>query len=158
MKPNPRHPLPARPDWEERLRAGGYRSTRARRLVLAALDRLGHGTVEELSAAVAADDPEINLSTIYRTLEALGEVGLVTHAHLTQGSPTYHSALAAAHIHLVCRGCGQITEAPAEVAGTLVETLRGDFGFSADVAHLAVHGRCAQCRDATAADPANNRD
>ena len=33
----------------------------------------------------------VNISTIYRTLELLEDVGLVSHAHLSHGAPTYHS-------------------------------------------------------------------
>ena len=33
----------------------------------------------------------VNVSTVYRTLEVLEELGLVRHAHLSDRAPTYHS-------------------------------------------------------------------
>ena len=58
-------------EWEKRLRAGGYRITPQRQLVLEAVDRLRHGTPEELLAEVQRTATGVNLSTIYRSLEVL---------------------------------------------------------------------------------------
>ena len=77
----------ARPDWDARLRSVGLRSTAQRRAVLQALFEARHATVDELAAEVQRTMPDVSLSTIYRTLEALDEAGLVTHAHLHHGSP-----------------------------------------------------------------------
>ncbi|MFM7212713.1 MAG: Fur family transcriptional regulator, partial [Actinomycetota bacterium] len=68
--------------WDERLRAQGYRITPQRQLVLEAVTRLGHGTPEEILAEVQRQATGVNLSTVYRTLDVLEEVGLVTHAHI----------------------------------------------------------------------------
>ena len=87
----------------------------------------------------------VNLSTIYRTLELFSKLGLVRHAHLGAGSATYHSAAAAAHLHLVCDGCGSVDEADIEVAEDLVGRLRATHGFTPDVEHMAISGRCAAC-------------
>ena len=48
-------------------------------------------------------------------------------------------------MHLVCRGCGVITEAQVEAAEPLVERLGRSYGFTVDVRHLAVFGRCVAC-------------
>ena len=47
----------------------------------------------------------VNVSTVYRTLELLEELGLVRHAHISDRAPTYHSTTAPEHVHLVCRDC-----------------------------------------------------
>jgi Fur family ferric uptake transcriptional regulator len=139
-------------EWDDRLREAGLRSTVARRAVLQALAAAGHATVDELAEAVQRTRPEVNLSTIYRTLEALDEAGLVTHAHLHHGSPTYHSVDADPHVHLVCSECGQVEEQPASVARNLAQHLLEATGFTLDVAHLAVHGTCARCSAAGPGD------
>lgn len=136
------------PDWDARLREVGLRSTVARRSVLQALSEARHATVEELAAAVADRHPEVNLSTIYRTLEVLTDAGLVTHAHLHHGSPTYHAVEDEPHVHLVCSSCGEVVQQPAGVARELGEHLLAAVGFRLDVSHLAVHGRCADCAGA----------
>jgi len=142
----------AAPDWDERLRAAGLRSTIQRRAVLQALFEAQHATVDELALEVQRTRPDVNLSTIYRTLEVLDEVGLVTHAHLHHGSPTYHTVDLEPHLHLVCTQCGSIGEAPIGVAEALAEQVRDSEGFRADLAHLVVHGRCRGCAEAAAGE------
>src|SRR5690606_7193988 len=97
-------------NWHEELRARGYRVTPQRQLVLEAVSELGHATPEEICARVQQTARGVNISTVYRTLELLEELGLVTHTHLSHGAPTYHLAAEADHVHLVCRGCGEVTE------------------------------------------------
>ena len=135
----------ARPDWDTRLRSVGLRSTAQRRAVLQALFEAQHATVDELAAEVQRTLPDVSLSTIYRTLETLDEAGLVTHAHLHHGSPTYHSVDEEPHVHLVCTRCGAIGQQPISVAASLAAQLRASAGFVVDVSHLAVHGLCAAC-------------
>jgi Fur family transcriptional regulator, ferric uptake regulator len=132
-------------DWRQRLREKGYRLTPQRELVLRAVERLGHATPDEVLAAVREEASAVNISTFYRTLELLEELGLVRHAHLTDRAPTYHSATAPAHVHLVCRSCGTVTEAEPQVVGALVEGLREQQGFSTDIGHLTVFGTCRSC-------------
>lgn len=134
-------------DWDTRLRQAGLRSTVARRGVLQALSEARHATVEQLLVAVAQTHPEVNLSTIYRTLEVLTDAGLVTHAHLHHGSTTYHAVEDEPHVHLVCSSCGEVAQQPAQVVGELADQLLRAVGFRMDVSHLAVHGRCARCAD-----------
>ena len=62
----------------------------------------------------------VNISTVYRTLELLEELGMVTHTHLGHGAPRYHLAAEAKHVHLVCANCGQITEVRPEAVRPLV--------------------------------------
>jgi Fur family ferric uptake transcriptional regulator len=134
-----------RPDWDARLRAVGLRSTAQRRAILEALFVARHATVDELAVEVQRTMPDVSLSTVYRTLEALDEAGLVTHAHLHHGSPTYHSVDDEPHVHLVCTGCGDIGQQPIAVASSLAAQLEHATGFVVDVTHLAVHGLCAAC-------------
>src|SRR5665811_807009 len=101
--------------WQAKLRARGYRLTPQRELVLHAVERLGHATPDEVLTAVREQSAAVNISTVYRTLELLEELGLVRHAHLTDRAPTYHSTATPDHVHLVCRGCGAITEVAPEV-------------------------------------------
>ena len=58
----------------------------------------------------------VNVSTVYRTLEVLEELGLVRHAHLSDRAPTYHSVGGHEHFHLVCRNCHRVISVDADVA------------------------------------------
>jgi Fur family ferric uptake transcriptional regulator len=132
-------------DLQERLKERGYRLTPQRRLVLDAVTTLGHANPEDAHAWIQERASGVNISTVYRTLELLEQLGLVNHAHLSHGAPTYHAAAAPEHVHLVCRGCGTITEVePAEIE-PMTGMLREQHGFQADVGHLTVFGECASC-------------
>ncbi len=131
--------------WVADLRARGYRLTPQRQLVLEAVASLGHATPDDIVTAVRRTATGVNISTVYRTLELLEELGLVTHTHLGHGPPTYHAATDDEHVHLVCRVCGTVTETSPALVETLVSDLRAAEGFQADVGHLAVFGTCRDC-------------
>ncbi|GDX32513.1 transcriptional repressor [Actinomycetes bacterium] len=132
-------------DWDRRLREHGFRITPQRQLVLEAVERLQHGTPETILVEVQRTATGVNLSTVYRTLEVLENVGLVTHAHIGHGAPTYHAVDEELHIHLVCDRCSEVVSVPAAVATTFVERLRTDQGFTTDISHMAIHGYCSKC-------------
>jgi Fur family transcriptional regulator, ferric uptake regulator len=132
--------------WDDTLRASGYRVTPQRQLVLEAVTRLEHATPEEIYAQVRQTAVGINLSTVYRTLELLEQIGLVTHTHLGHGAHRYHLAANAQHVHLVCRGCDAIIQLDPAAVSTLVTDLESQYGFQTDVGHLTVFGTCEQCR------------
>ncbi len=131
----------------EALRSKGLRLTAQRQLVLDAVHELGHATPDQVHAKVSKVAAGVNITTVYRTLELLEELGLVTHAHLSHGAPTYHSVGEAQHIHLVCRACGGLTEIPSSTLAQLARTLDGEYGFLLDVGHVALFGVCAECGD-----------
>jgi Fur family transcriptional regulator, ferric uptake regulator len=127
------------------LRERGLRLTAQRQLVLEAVYDLGHATPDQVHAKVAETAAGVNISTVYRTLELLEDVGLVTHTHLSHGAPTYHAAQSAQHVHLVCRGCGRIQEVPPAVLDSAAAALRRQYGFQVDVGHVSFFGQCAEC-------------
>lgn len=133
-------------DLGESLRARGMRLTPQRLRIIDAVRALGHATPDLLAAAVGQDGgPTLSLSTIYRNLEALEEVGVVSHTHLDHRSPTYHLADHAEHLHLVCLSCGVVIESPVGSADPFVGNLLTRHGFVADVKHMAIHGWCKVC-------------
>ena len=131
--------------WQAELRSRGYRLTPQRQLVLEAVGALGHATPEDIATAVRQTASGVNISTVYRTLELLEELGLVQHTHLGHGAPTYSVASDDDHVHLVCRHCGAVQEADVELLGEAVRRLADERGFTLDVGHVALFGRCAGC-------------
>ena len=146
MRDHSEAPDPSEDCWQDRLRAQGYRLTPQRQLVLEAVETLGHATPEDVLQHVQRRASGVNASTVYRTLDVLERTGLVKHAHLGHGAPTYHPATTPAHVHLVCRDCDVVQEVDIAVAGGLVAALEEQRGFETDVNHLTVFGRCAECR------------
>jgi Fur family transcriptional regulator, ferric uptake regulator len=141
-------PPPSIPDdLADVLRARGLRLTAPRQLVLEAVNKLGHCTPDQIHAAVVERAAGVNITTVYRTLELLEELGLVTHAHLSHGSPTYHPVGEQQHAHLVCRTCGNVDEIPSSALTGLVSQLQDTRGFLVDIGHVALFGLCAGCAE-----------
>jgi Fur family transcriptional regulator, ferric uptake regulator len=140
-------------DLSQRLHEHGLRRTPQRELILAAVDRLGHATPDEVLAEVRTRSEAINISTVYRTLETLEELGLVRHAHLSDRAPTYHSVSDHEHFHLVCRNCHRVVSVDPEVLSDVLTRLREEHAFVADVGHLTVFGRCVDCADQPEDEP-----
>jgi Fur family ferric uptake transcriptional regulator len=134
-----------RETWSADLRERGYRLTPQRQLVLEAVDALDHATPDEILARVRQTASGVNISTVYRTLELLEQLDLVSHAHLGHGAPTYHLAGRHHHLHLVCRDCAKVTETDTAIATPLIDSLRAEHGFDTDLKHFAIFGRCADC-------------
>lgn len=131
----------------ERLRRDGGRITTARRAVVRTLyagdDH--HVTAEDVAAAVQADHPDVHLSTVYRTLEALEGLDVVARVDLGAGPAVFH-LVDHIHHHLVCERCGTVTEATADVVDALAQVLDQRFGFAAAPHRLTITGLCRGCR------------
>jgi Fur family ferric uptake transcriptional regulator len=138
-------PAQVQQDWRAAIHAAGLRVTPQREALLASVWRLRHATAESLVADLADSGTAVNLSTVYRGLEALEGIGLVRHAHLGAGAPTYHLAAASDHLHLQCNTCGRIISVEAEAAEQFAAQVRQRTGFTADLTHGAIYGQCAQC-------------
>ena len=133
-------------DITERAHAQGKRMTIQRRLVLEALQRTRHHTTaEEISTRVRAKHPQIDPSTVYRNLEALEELGLVTHTHLNDRITRWHRSDVERHGHLVCSTCGAEEEIPSRTLDAMGQRLKREHGFAPDLAHSAIVGICRQC-------------
>jgi Fur family ferric uptake transcriptional regulator len=129
------------------LREAGGRVTDGRRAIVAAvLDGDDHHvTADELAAALRADYPTLAVSTIYRTLEALEELGIVARVDLGQGRAVYHP-IDHAHHHLVCSRCGRVEEVPDEALAPLAADLDDRVGFALARQQLTLTGLCRTCR------------
>ena len=126
----------------------GLRMTPQRQLVLDAVRELGHATPEQVCSQVQRAAPAVNITTVYRTLDLLERLGLVRHTHLGHGAPNY-SAEEHEHVHVVCHGCGTVTEAPTTLMSDLADRLDSGLGFELDVSHVALSGLCRNCRAGT---------
>jgi Fur family ferric uptake transcriptional regulator len=135
-------------DLAARLRSRGLRMTPQRDHVLAAVRDLGHATPEQIGEAV----PGVDITTVYRTLELLEQLGLVRHTHLGHGAPTFRPA-DDEHIHVVCHNCGRVVDAAQSLVDELARRLRDDQGFQLDRSHFTVFGRCHDCLGAERNNP-----
>ena len=106
-----------------------------------------HISAEEIYGLVKTKYPYANISTIYRTLELLKELGLVSEIDLDDGRLRYHLTEKGHHHHLVCSKCGAMIDLPEFILLPLKDKLLNDYKFEADLNHLAVFGLCQSCRN-----------
>jgi Fur family ferric uptake transcriptional regulator len=105
-----------------------------------------HISAEEIYAQLHSRYPYANISTVYRTLELLKKLDLVTETNFGEGRVRYHVAEKGHHHHLVCHSCGKIIDLEESALHPLQDTLLREYGFAADLRHLAISGECSQCR------------
>ena len=133
-------------DLISQLSEQGYRLTPQRMMVLSAIANSEHHiSAEEIYVQVVAKYPHVNISTVYRTLELLKRLNLVTETDLGGGRVRYHPADKGHHHHLVCQECGAIIDLDESVLSSLKSRLLQEYKFSADLRHLAIFGRCSNC-------------
>jgi Fur family ferric uptake transcriptional regulator len=131
----------------DRLSEQGYRLTPQRMMVLSAIENArNHISAEEIYAQVRAKYRHVNISTVYRTLDLLKSLGLVTETDLGGGRVRYHPMEKGHHHHLVCQDCGRIIDLDESVLASLKSQLRREYNFDADMKHLGIFGRCGDCR------------
>ena len=129
------------------LKKQGYRLTPQRLMVVSAIENSeDHISADEVYSQVVARYPNVNISTVYRTLELLKRLGMVTETDLGGGRVRYHPANKGHHHHLVCQKCGAMIDLEESLLEPLKEALLLEHNFIADLRHLAIHGRCVVCR------------
>ena len=143
-------PSEAWPDWAGRLHASGLRSTSQRLMILDELHKANHVIAQQIHDRLAGISTPPDVSTIYRNLQTLTEIGLVSHVHLGGLTPSYVLAERAPYGHLVCRNCGHVTELSADITAGLAEQLAVSYAFDLDISHLSLFGRCQHCHDSAA--------
>jgi Fur family ferric uptake transcriptional regulator len=128
------------------LKEKGHRLTPQRAMVVKILEESeGHISAEEIYSRLHDRYPYTNISTVYRTLELLKGLGLVTQTDLGEGIVRYHEAAKGHHHHLVCKGCGKVEDLPESALSMLQDKLWSDYQFRAELSHLAIFGYCQEC-------------
>ena len=136
--------------FAKQLRERGFRLTPQREIILSVLhDVDGLATAEEIYGRVQRITSSVDISTVYRTLDLLQELELVSIVDLGDDQHRYELlGIHGPHLHLVCQACGKVIGADLEVAQAFGERLQAEFGFAPALDHLSVPGLCSACADA----------
>jgi Fur family ferric uptake transcriptional regulator len=103
-----------------------------------------HMSAEDVCAQVQLQFPNVNISTIYRTLELLVELRLVRETQLGPARRFFEVEEEVPHHHLVCESCGSVSHVHDEDLGELHRALASSQGFAAK--QLTIFGSCSRCR------------
>ena len=133
--------------YTEPLKERGIRVTPQRAYIWRALVASGrHFTVEELKEQVEEQLPGLEVSTVYRTLEAFNEAGLVVESRMPNKGSRVFEANPSPHPHLVCEDCGDIFHLETTDYRRVLETLNQEVtGFEVHKLHVFATGRCTDC-------------
>lgn len=115
---------------EDALRAEGVRITRQRVAILRVLaESEDHPDATELHRRARAIDESVSLATIYRTLAALEEQGIV-HRHTFEGTPSrFETAEADHHDHIIDIDTGDVVEFRSDKIERLQAEIAAELGF-----------------------------
>lgn len=131
--------------WVEKLSARGYKITPQRRVILEILgnsDR--HLTAEEIGQEVRKTEPSISLATVYRNLNLLVDLEMVSRLNIHDGPVRYELHRGHNH-HLVCMDCGAAVKLGICPMQGEVKRLAEENGFEVSGHHFEVMGYCREC-------------
>ena len=131
----------------EAIKERGLRITPQRAIIFEAIEKLkGHITAEEVFQEVQQVNAYISLATVYRTLELLQDMNLVTQTNFGQSQAHFALKSHGHHHHLVCIQCRQIEEFPDDLLDPVRDHLLSDYGFEVRTEHMSLFGLCRACR------------
>ena len=132
-------------ELEQILRSRGYRLTNQRRAIVRELENGRHLSAEEMYEHLRGDHPELGLSTVYRTLDLLTELGVARKDDFGEGYSRYELATERMHHHARCQECGRVIEFNEELMEYLALQVERETGFVTDWHEITLYGRCAEC-------------
>ncbi len=131
----------------EILRRAGYRQTPQRLMILRALRHAkGHISANQIADEVRAQFPGVDDSTVYRNLDVLRRMRLVTSTDLGSGDVMFEWSPDEPHHHLICSGCGSVQDLPHTYLENLDQAIEANLEFRANLDHFAIFGLCRACR------------
>ena len=132
----------------EALREAGLRATRQRLTVLEALrSRQESVTAQDLHAELRAAGEPVGLTTVYRTLSALAEAGLLDTFN-RDTEQAFRLCGDAHHHHLVCETCNKVEEIVAGAVESWVTDVGKRHQFHVTGHRADVFGVCRECQTA----------
>jgi Fur family ferric uptake transcriptional regulator len=130
------------------LAAAGYRRGAARNAVLEVLDR-EHCALSafDIEDALRAADRTVGRASIYRILDQLVELQLVTRVETGQGVVRYEAARGdhGHHHHLVCDHCGRLVPFADEELEQTISAVSRRVPFEVSDHEIVLHGACGSC-------------
>ncbi len=146
------------PWWYRRLRDSGSRLTEPRKLVLEILRNSDeHPTATEIYVQAHRMKPSIGLTTVYRTLELLIQLGIVQKFEFGEGKSRFElvdkPGANGRHHHLVCLKCrkiidySDISEEEKEFLSRVKGRLKSKHDFKIFDHLMWFYGVCRECRE-----------
>ncbi|MEA2229194.1 MAG: Fur family transcriptional regulator, ferric uptake regulator [Solirubrobacteraceae bacterium] len=134
---------------EARLSEAGFRRGGARTAVIALLDAQSCAlSAYEIEAKLREEGPGVGRASVYRTLDQLDGLGLVTRIDVGQGIARYEPNRPGAehHHHMVCARCGEVIPFADDELEATIDRVAERVTFEVAEHEIVLHGACADCR------------
>lgn len=129
------------------LRDAGQKVTPQRMLILSTIRHAReHVTATQVIDAVQREYAFVDPSTVYRTLTAATELGLVSETDMGSGESEFEWIGKDKHHHLICKTCGSVSSLDNRYLNGLATLLYEELDFRPDLGHFAIFGTCGDCR------------
>ncbi len=118
------------------------------RIIYAIVQESGRGrhlTPSEIYAKARKRQPGIGFSTVYRGLERLRGLGLVSELHVPGIDGAAYEPSGPAHAHFRCSGCGRIEDVVYAIPRRTLRALAQEHGLEIESERVTFEGRCAAC-------------
>lgn len=104
-----------------------------------------HPTAEALLEFLKRDDSNVGMTTLYRNLNQLADVGLIKKIDGLEPSAHFdHNTFE--HYHFICEKCKKVYDIPSSVAPDLVKNTTEATGFDITSHDIVFHGICSECK------------
>ena len=127
------------------LRKKGYKATSQRiaicQLVLSSRE---HPTAKRIYQDVKRLHPTVSLATVYKTMQVLGELGVVQELAFTQGEARFDSNVSP-HVNAVCLQCGKVSDVNDQAIRKDVTKAASRIKFTVTGQRFDVYGVCEKC-------------
>ncbi len=135
----------------DKLKEKGYKLTPQRRATLNTIieNKGKHLSTEEIYDRVKNKCPEIGLATVYRTLQLLDELGVISKINFDDGCARYELNTHEEdhqHHHLICLKCGKVIEVEMDLMETLEEEIEKNYDFEISDHRVKFFGHCSKCK------------
>ena len=130
------------------LKKNGYRITKSRKLICELLENNihFHFNVKQLHKKInSLSKSKIDRTTIYRTLVALEELGLLQHSHIPHKPAIYFLNNNNQNVHLICETCDKIVDIGNHSVNSINLILQNDTNFQIINNNFVYIGKCSEC-------------
>ncbi len=144
--------------WQERFRGAGFRLTVPRQAILGVFSNTGgHLSAEDVYLKIHKTYPDVGLTTIYRTLDLLVQMGLLFKFDFGDGRARFELFQGPKgmrhHHHLVCTSCGRVIDYTdfiddeIELLNQIEKGLTEKFNFKITNHLIQFYGLCDRCQN-----------
>ena len=135
-------------DWKATLSQKGYRLSEPRKRVMELLETAEVAlSPQQIHQELQQNDCELGLVSVYRTLDLLTKLELVTMIYDPQRNPGYMLSTTGHHHHIVCQECHKALEfSGSDDINDLVQRVEAETSFQVRDHLLQLFGLCPECQ------------